>query len=110
MTRLQLEDQTEMSTLGNTSVSPEKARTAGGGHHTASAGNMSENLGADQSRESCENTVQNLNQSEYREKSPGQPRKRKSISGSPISSTRLLRSKSKEKSGASEAKKYCGNS
>ncbi|KAH0767209.1 hypothetical protein KY290_003109 [Solanum tuberosum] len=93
-----------MSTLGNTSVSPEKvARTAGGGHRTASVGNMSENLGVDQSGEACENAVQNLNQSEYREKTPCQPRKRKSISGSPISSTRLLRSKSKEKSGASEA-------
>lgn len=102
--RSQLEDQTEMSTLGNTSVSPEKvARTAVGGHCTASAGNMSDNLGVDQSGEACENAVPNLNQSECREKTPGQPRKRKSISGSPISSTRLLRSKSKEKSVASEA-------
>ncbi|XP_049410821.1 pathogenesis-related homeodomain protein [Solanum stenotomum] len=93
-----------MSTLGNTSVSPEKvSRTAGGGHCTASVGNMSENLGVDKSGEACENAVQNLNQSEYQEKTPGQPRKRKSISGSPISSTRLLRSKLKEKSGASEA-------
>ncbi|XP_055815936.1 pathogenesis-related homeodomain protein isoform X2 [Solanum dulcamara] len=102
--RPQLEDQTEMSTLGNTSVSPEKvARTAVGGHCTASAGNMSDNPGVDQSGEACENAVPNLNQSECREKTPGQPRKRKSISGSPISSTRLLRSKSKEKSVASEA-------
>ncbi|PHU10487.1 hypothetical protein BC332_22347 [Capsicum chinense] len=93
-----------MSTLGNTAVSPEKvARTAAGGHSSASAGSMSENPGAEQSREACDNAVQNLNQSECREKTPGQPRKRKSISGTPISSTRLLRSKSKEKSGASEA-------
>ncbi|XP_059313941.1 pathogenesis-related homeodomain protein [Lycium ferocissimum] len=94
-----------MSTLGNTAVSPEKvATTTAGGHYTASAaGNMSENPGVEQSGEACENTVQNLNQSECREKTPGQPRKRKSISGSPISSTRLLRSRSKEKSGAPEA-------
>ncbi|MCD9637530.1 hypothetical protein HAX54_020864 [Datura stramonium] len=93
-----------MSTLGNTAVSPEKvARTAAGGHCTTSAGNMSENPGVEQSGEACENAVQNVNQSECREKRPDQPRKRKSISASPISSARLLRSKSKEKSGASEA-------
>ncbi|CAN4112134.1 unnamed protein product [Withania somnifera] len=93
-----------MSTLGNTAVSPEKAsRTVVGNHYTASTGNMSENPGVKQSGEACENAVQNLNQSECQEKRPGQPRKRKSISGSPISSTRLLRSKSKEKSGTSEA-------
>ncbi|KAK4378480.1 hypothetical protein RND71_000342 [Anisodus tanguticus] len=92
-----------MSTLGNTAVTPEKmASTTGGDHYTASAGNVSENPGVKQSGEACENAVQNLNQSECREKIPGQPRKRKSISGPPISSTRLLRSRSKEKSGAPE--------
>lgn len=84
-------------------MSSEKvARTAVGAHYTVSAGNMSENPGVEQSGEACENAVQSLNQSECQEKTPGQPRKRKSISGSPISSSRLLRSKSKEKSETSE--------
>ncbi|CAN4107772.1 unnamed protein product [Withania somnifera] len=102
--RPQLEDQTEMSTLGNTAVSPEKAsRAAAGDHYTASTGNMSENPGVERSGEACEHAVQNLDQSACQAKTPGQPRKRKSISGSPISSTRFLRSKSKEKPGTSEA-------
>lgn len=103
--RPQLEDQTEMSTIGNTAVSPEKvARTTVLGHNnTASAGNMSENRGVEQSGDACENAVQNLNLSQCQEKTPGRPRKRKSTSGTPINSTRLLRSKSKEKSVASEA-------
>ncbi|OIS97315.1 PREDICTED: pathogenesis-related homeodomain protein [Nicotiana attenuata] len=102
--RTQLEDQTEMSTLGNTAVSPGKvARTTARSHNTASAGKMSENPGVEQLGDACGNAGQNLNLSECQEKTPGQPRKRKSTSGTPISSTRLLRSKSKEKSGASEA-------
>ncbi|XP_016478781.2 pathogenesis-related homeodomain protein [Nicotiana tabacum] len=94
-----------MSTIGNTAVSPEKvARTTVLGHNnTASAGNMSENRGVEQSGDACENAVQNLNLSQCQEKTPGRPRKRKSTSGTPINSTRLLRSKSKEKSVASEA-------
>lgn len=51
---------------------------------------MSKIFGVDQSREACENAVQNFYQSEYWEKTPGQQRKKKSISGSIIHSTKLL--------------------